>query len=138
MINVMAQKYIRYSLLALFILPVGTLFTKPNLSFQIGVLIFFVVIPLIGLLSRKYWLFYYIYVAVPITLLIVSFAIWFASFFGDQAYSLLNIAGALWPLLLYFIIITILTITLHVCQKLDGKLQNQKTSPPSLEGGGSF
>src|ERR1039457_3935606 len=109
----MTTKYVRDSLLVSFLLPLGTLFTKTNLRFDAGMLIFFGAIPLIGLLSKKSWFYYYVYAAVPITLLILIPGIWFLSLFGDQAYSLLAIAITLWPLLVYFGVVVVLTVILH-------------------------
>jgi hypothetical protein len=80
--------------------------------------ILFVAIPLIGLLTKKSWFFYYTYIIVPIALVVIICGSWFLSLFGDQAYSLLNIAIGLWPLLVYFAVIVILTVILQRRQKL--------------------
>lgn len=112
----MVTRYIRYLLCLLFLFPFYLLFTKAKIWLEISVWLLLVVIPLIGLLLRKTWFFYYIYILIPITLPLVISVMWFISLFGDQAYSVLAIIGILWPVLLYFGAIISLTVILHIKQ----------------------
>jgi hypothetical protein len=106
--------YLRYALAILLLLPLGVFLRKVGLPFQAVVSTLFTVIPLVGLLGRRGWFFYYVYVLPPLTLWLLIFAAWFISLFGDQAYSPLQIALMIWPLLLYCVVVEILTVTLHV------------------------
>jgi len=106
--------YLRYALAILLLLPLGVFLRKVGLPFQAVVSTLFTVIPLVGLLGRRGWFFYYIYVLPPLTLWLLIFAAWFISLFGDQAYSRFQIALMIWPLLLYCVVVEILTVSLHV------------------------
>jgi hypothetical protein len=109
--------YVRYILLVLLLLPIIIFFRHINLQLIFFILIFLTGIPFAGLLSKKSWFFYYIYITTPLWLIITIFAVWFLSLFGDQAYSILDIALSLWPLLLYFGVIITLTIIIQKHQK---------------------
>lgn len=107
------MRYVRYALPALFFVPVVTLYRRGSVPVDIGVAIFWCAIPLIGLLTRSVWFFYYVYVIVPLTLALAVAALWSLSLFGDQAYSLAAIAGLLWPIFVYGAAVLVLTAFLQ-------------------------
>ena len=108
------MKYARYALLVLFLVPVVTVFTRSVPPAGKGLAILWCAVPALGVSTRKTWVFYYIYVAVPLTLVLGIGALWLLSLFGDQAYSLSAIASLLWPVVLYCAAVVVLTIVLHV------------------------
>lgn len=112
----MATRYITWSLVILFLLPLTTLPRRTDtqdLTFDAVLFIVLTVIPLIGLWSQQAWFFYYVYVVAAIFLLITFFAFWFGGLFGDENLSILQLALALWPLELYFGVTMFMVAILH-------------------------
>ncbi|MGC2110838.1 MAG: hypothetical protein WA655_15060 [Candidatus Korobacteraceae bacterium] len=111
--NFEVTRYIRRGLAILLLVPLYLIFTKIGLRFEIAAWILFVVIPLAGLLLKKNWFYYYVYIVISITVPAAVSIMWLLGLFGDQAYSALAIIAILWPVLLYFVIVLILTVILH-------------------------
>src|SRR5579863_7289692 len=101
----MAIKVLTYSLTGIFLLPLLPLLpTRTDLAdlfFDAVVVVLLVVIPLIGLWSKRIWFFYYVYIIAVLSLVCIIISFWFLSLFGDQNNILLEIL-ALWPIDLYF------------------------------------
>jgi hypothetical protein len=101
----MSIKVLTYSLTGIFLLPLLPLLpTRTDLEdlfFDAVVVVLLVVIPLIGLWSKRIWFFYYVYIIAVLSLVFIIISFWFLSLFGDQNNILLEIL-ALWPIDLYF------------------------------------
>jgi hypothetical protein len=110
----MGTRYITWSLIVVFLVPLGTLFihtARHNQPFEAIILISFTLVPLIGLRSKQVWFFYYIYVISPGSLIItVCFSQLVGLFSGyDSILAFL----ALWPIELYFVIVVVMVALLH-------------------------
>jgi len=103
----MATKSIAYLLVVLFLLPLTLAVLNrrtdlPDLIFAGVFLTVLVVIPLVGLWSGHTWFFYYVYSVAALSLAIIFYAYRVMSLFGDQDFSVLQLALNLWPIELYF------------------------------------